>query len=205
MSWCENIIIDWSQVKEVVLSIVAIVTVYIAWRGLDKWQSELRGKAHFETARNLARAVFKVRDAMQSCRSPMIWAQEFEDLDPSSRSGTERGDAYGKVFSKRFAPVRMALQELDAANLEAEALWGSDIVNSVDALRTCAVSLSSAMQAFVSNERDLGSHFESDKTFGVKMRSTVFASHDDRDNPLTQQIASSVKRIEILLKPHLKR
>ena len=93
MDWCEKLIIDWSQVKEAVLAIVAIIAVIIAWRGLNKWQSELRGKAHFETARNLARTVFKVRDAIQSCRAPLILMQEFEGLDPSSPSGSIRADA----------------------------------------------------------------------------------------------------------------
>lgn len=50
-------------VKDVLVGVAAATTAVAAVIGLRSWSRELKGKAEFEAARNLARATYKVRDA----------------------------------------------------------------------------------------------------------------------------------------------
>jgi hypothetical protein len=63
--------------KDLAIAGAAVTTAIVAYRGLQKWREELRGKADFEVARGLVRATFKLRDEIQSCRSPLIRGAEY--------------------------------------------------------------------------------------------------------------------------------
>ncbi len=53
-----------------ITAVSAAVTAIIAYKGLDKWQKEIKGKASFDIARSLAKTTFKLRDELVFCRSP---------------------------------------------------------------------------------------------------------------------------------------
>ena len=111
-----------SIIKDFTISCAAIVTAYVAYTGLEKWQKELRGKANFEVARALIKSVYKLRDEIGYCRSPFISAHEFPDGYMGVRgnhSNEEEGEAWAHVYTKRWEPVGKTIQEFDAAVLEA--------------------------------------------------------------------------------------
>lgn len=197
-----------TAVKDAVLAVAGATTAVVAVRGLKTWSRQLRGTADFEVARALAKATYKLRDEIQIYRSPLIRASEFPDDYKNPRS-TDRqensANAYGHVFSTRWQPVYAAQQEFDTQTLEAEALWGQPIRTNTDELRRLIRILGAATEAYIDNEGAGGENFKSDKAFGVKIRSEVFASPQAQDNELSKSFQSAVRSIEAELKPHLKR
>jgi len=194
----------FSIIKYIVISIAAATTAFVAYKGLEKWQKELKGKANFDTARSLIRATYKLRDEVESSRSPFIPDREFpEDYDPlSKKTHQQQGDVYAHIYGKRWEPISEAMQDFDAYVLESEALWGPHIKEKTDALRSCIVELRVAIDALVSNKYSGGKDFFEDIEFGKTTRTKVSNTNKDK-NPLTLKINSAIKSIEIEIRPHL--
>jgi hypothetical protein len=192
--------------KDCVLAFAALATSIIAGIGLQTWNRQLKGTANFEVARSLAKATYKLRDDLRMCRSPFISTSEFPAGYNSLRSDAqETAAAYGHVYSNRWKPVFTALQEFDAQTLEGEALWGGKIRETTDQLRKVVRQLNAALDAFISDKASGGRDFESDRNFGVKIRSEISASDSDEKNLLNISTSSAISAIESELRPHLKR
>lgn len=197
-----------TAIKDVVLAIAGAVTAVVAVRGLKTWSRQLRGTADFEVARKLAKATYKLRDEIQIYRSPLIRSGEFPEAradDGTMERRRQSAIAYGHIFSVRWEPVYAALQEFDTQTLEAESLWGTSVRAKTDELRRLLRVLRAATEAYIDNEQSGGANFNSDRDFGVKIRSEVFASLQAQDNELSNKLQSAVQAIEVELKPHLKR
>ena len=197
-----------TAIKDVVLAIAGATTAAVAVLGLKTWSRQLRGTADFEVARKLAKATYKLRDEIQIYRSPLIRSSEFPEGQRNggtTERAEQRANGYGHVFSARWEPVYAALQEFDTQTLEAEALWGTSIRAKTDELRRLLRVLGAATEAYIDNEHSGGEHFKSDREFGVKIRSEVFASPQAQDNELSNKFQSAVKAVEVELRPHLKR
>lgn len=196
-------------VSDVVVALAAAVTACVAIYGVRSWARELHGRARFEVARSLAKAMYKLRDAIRVARTPLIASSEFPEGYRSSIGGKAdpevEAKAYGHVFSARWEPIWSAYQEFDAQTLEAEALWGSAIRTKTDNLRALVRKLRAAMEAFVSNASSGGEDFRSDQAFGKQIRSEVFATSSDDKNEFSKSVAAAVESVEKELLPHLRR
>ena len=203
--------IDWpltiTAIKDVLVGGAAVVTASVAVAGLKRWRLELRGRADFEAARALARATYKLRGELAVCRSPFIRGQEFPPsyYGNSNRTAKEEAEGWAHVYKTRWEPVWTAIQEFDAQSLESEALWGEPARQNTQALRSCVKELNVAIEAFIEDKAEGGQNFATDREFGKRMRSTVFASGSDQSNDLSTSIAVAVKGIEEMLRPHLAR
>jgi len=195
-------------VKEAVFAGVGIATVTVAFLGLSTWRRQLVGNADFDAAKTLARATYKLRDAIAACRSRVILAQEFPggyfDKTHSTRSAEEEADALAHVYFHRWEPVWGALQQFDAATLEAEALWGEQARSRTDALRECLSQLRASMDSLIDNARSDGRYFGGDRTFAIKIRADVHASPASEDE-LSKKIRAAITGIEQVVRRHLNR
>ena len=97
-----------SIAREVALSLAAIVTASVAVYGVRRWIVELRGRTSFEVARGMMLTVYRLRDEVAWCRSPMVRGGEFpEDYPGSQRASSEQeGEAWAYVYRNRWRPVR---------------------------------------------------------------------------------------------------
>lgn len=195
-----------SNLKDLALAGAACVTSYVAITGLGKWQKELNGKANFDTARDMAKSVYALRDEIRYCRSPFTSTHEF----PEGYSGAlgdyspeEEGQAWTHVYTKRWEPVGKAVQALDVATLEAEALWGADIKEKVMALKKCVRSLNADIQSFISDKYSGGENFR-DREYAKDVKDGIWENKPD-ENKLTQEINAAIKDIETVIRPHLSR
>jgi hypothetical protein len=199
-----------SGAKDLAIAGAAVTTAIVAYRGLQKWREELRGKADFEVARGLVRATFKLRDEIQTCRSPLMRAAEYPQGYQSPNASQPanarvEADALAYAYNNRWQRVTTALQEFDAQTLEAEALWGADIRDGAQALRTCAETVFVAIESIIDDKAAGGAHFEQDREFGRRTRAQAHAPPTAADNPLSNQITAAVAALEAKLRGHLKR
>ncbi len=196
--------------KDVLLGFAAIITASVAILGLKKWSVELKGKAEFEAARNLIRATYKLRDAIQSCRSPFMSTYEYpessqDNLITSSTKQEQEAEALAYAYNNRMQPVWDALRELDLHTLEAEVLWGKGIRVHTDQLRRCVNRLFVAIQDHIENKKSGGKNFKKNEAYAKRTRNTIYASLEDKDNKLSTEITSVVTEIEKRVNPHLYR
>lgn len=196
-----------SIIRDSLVGGAAITTAVVAVSGLNNWRRELRGRIEFETARNLIKATYQVRDKLQASRSPYVLVNEFPTDYPGDYNATveQKLQAWSYIYNNRWAPVREALKDFDIYALEAEALWGSDIRVEADNLRHCAVKLQTAMQAFIDNKEQQGEDFRLDKEFAKEVNSDLYYIATNADNPLSNKIKNVVHAIEVVVRPHLRR
>ena len=170
---CELDII--TATKDVIVGAAAVTTAAVAVYGVNRWRSEVRGRAEFETARELMRATYQVRDQIRSVRAPFIAAQEFpEGYSPlESESSVQPADAWAHVYRKRWKPLQSALIELETQQIEAEVLWGEAIREKAEDLLRCANELFAATEAVVSDKAKDGEDFRVDPEFGKEMNAIV--------------------------------
>lgn len=196
----------FSIIKDIALGGAAVTTACVAYKGVEKWKKELRGKASFEVARELIKSIYKLRDELSYCRSPFIEAAEFPDGYRGSlgkHSSEEQGQAWAHVYSKRWEPVGNAMQGFDTAVLEAEALWGNQIKEKAKELRQCVRCLQVDIEATISNEYSGGEDFKV-FDFAKKVRSSV-SDTKSKVNELTIKINVAIGGLETEIRPHLSR
>lgn len=196
----------FSIMRDIALAGAACITAYVAFTGLEKWQKELRGKANFDVARELAKSVYLLRDQVSYCRSPFTAAAEFpEDYRGKSgkHSSEEEGQAWVHVYKKRLEPLSTAVQAFDAATLEAEALWGNPIKEKTLKLRQCVQSLQVDIEAFIRDKYSGGEDFK-DNEFAKEVKEGIWDVKSEK-NKLTQRINKSIEEIETEIRPHLSR
>ncbi len=193
-------------IKDVALALAAAITGIVALKGLGTWQRELTGRANFDAARQLARAMYVLRDQISYCRSPFVAAQEFPEGyrgGDANRANQEEGNAYRHVYRHRWEPVVEAVQDFDAASLEAEALWGSAIRSQCLNFRECVQSLQASIDMFIM-DKDQGGHLLEEIALRQEIQAAIWDSKG-RDNGFTQRIEQAIEGIEAALRPHLSR
>lgn len=196
----------FSIIKDIFLSGAAAITAYVAYNGLEKWQTELRGKANFEVARELIKSIYVLRDKISYCRSPFVMAHEYPEGYNMlvKHTNEEKGDASAYLYSNRWKPVGDAVQSFDGAVLEAEALWGASVKGKATILRQCARSLQVDMETFIDNEYRGGEIFKADQDLGKKVKEGIWEMKSE-DNELTKRINAAIEELEKEIRPHLSR
>jgi hypothetical protein len=207
-------------VTNVLLGIAVVVTGIVAVIGLRSWRRELEGKAKFEVARDLIRATYRLREAIQRCRLPTVGASElpkgYEGDLVIDKTKEEDSQAWGHVLSNRWISVQKAMQELESHALEAEALWGQPVRATTDQMLHCTMELFIAIWAFTSNVAGIKHKASSGEQMQLykspeETRRAVFGYLDnpfgspDDDNPLSKKIARAIRAIEDQVLPHLRR
>lgn len=196
-----------SIIKDFFLAFAALVTAYVAYTGINKWQKELGGKATFETGRSLLKSTYKLREALNACRSPFYAAEEF----PGSYQGAlgkhtaaEETEAWQHVYSKRWEPLAAAIREFDACVLEAEALWGKHIQETAENIRLPIRKLYAAIKSDISNYQSGGQNFKGNREFAKAIKEQI-SNTDPENNPLTREVDKAIKEMEEAVKPHFSR
>jgi hypothetical protein len=196
----------FSIIKDVVLASAAVITAVVAYTGIEKWKKELRGKADFDVARELAKSMYYLRNEIQYCRSPFYSMPEFpEGYQGSVGSHTpeEEGQAWAHLFANRWERVGDAIEDFETATLEAEALWGGGIRDKTDNLRKLVAELRSSIEAVISDKYSGGENFK-DRQFSKQMRANVAATSSE-ENSLSKHFETAISDLESALRPHLSR
>lgn len=210
-------VVDWpgtmSFIKDLIVAVAAIVTATVACIGISKWRAEESGKADFDLARRLGKAVFRFRDGLAYARRPFISNSEFPDgKAPPADGGADEANAYAHVFNQRFQSAQESATELQALRNEAEALWDEDIAKKLTEMLKCLIYLRVAMNAVVLDKRVSGADFKNE-IYASIMRGRVFSPgitiNDDGTegppNEFTVKIETAVKDVAAYLRTKLPR
>jgi len=130
--------------KDYIIAVSALITSYFAYEGLTAWHQQMRGGSQFDNAKNILKAVYKVRDGFSHVRNPFIMAYEYpkEYLYESGMMVGNLKREYNyegtlHVYEMRFNKLNDAFNELEEVILNAQVEWGRDYLEFIVPLRLC--------------------------------------------------------------------
>lgn len=109
---------DISLTKDVVAIIGTAGALTIGVLGLNTWRRQLHGTSRFEVAKSILTTTYKIEDAIQAVRSPMLHPRK-EEVEAGRALEEEQ-----RIYSERLQNVNGKRAELKTLILEARAIWG---------------------------------------------------------------------------------
>jgi hypothetical protein len=97
-------------IKDIVLILGSLTTIFLALIGIKKWKREHKGKLRYEFSRMLLKTIYTLRDQFKGVRSPFISASEFS---PNYKQEfNDEANNYRFVFTNRLKPLNETSNEL---------------------------------------------------------------------------------------------
>ncbi|MFC1485435.1 hypothetical protein ACFL55_00195 [Candidatus Latescibacterota bacterium] len=187
-----------SIIQNIVLAICGVATVLIASKGLTTWRKELKGKSEYAKAKEVLKAVYRVRDAFGQVRNSFIYGFEYDEkfLDQSGHLKEEhKYEGNSQLYEDRWKYIVKAFQELEEQNLDAQVEWGSEFQNVIIPLRQCRAKLKTTIWQFLENIKEpVWDRIEINK---VLYQQDENSEHGD----FTREINSAVGEFENRLRP----
>lgn len=135
----ENTLINqaWYLITKDVLTVLfTLAGLIIAGLGLATWKKQIKGSKEFEAAHNLHFAMLKLREAIKHVRNPAIWPSEsqraakfIKEKNPEKSDEELKKNEHAYVYEMRWQKITDAYTEAESYLLEAEALWGHEIMD----------------------------------------------------------------------------
>lgn len=200
-----------SITKDTVLIVTAISGVCVARKGLSTWNRQLKGGVEYDLTRRILKCTYKLREAIKGVRNPVIWGNEM--LIPSESEASimskEQIRHFGLVsaYKKRLDIVMEVRADLQTEMLEAEALWGKDIIGKFDQLFKLQKELILSVHTSIS-ARDPNNSAQSRDAFQVlssKQREILYDLSSENPDEFTSDINRAIEEIELFLKPYLRK
>ena len=195
-------------IQNVVVSVCALSTATIALIGYNKWKKELKGKSEYEKAKEVLKAVFKVKRGFSIVRNPMMFSYEYpEEIrdSPGHPQGNDRYEAISHAYENRWKHLNDAFQELEDLNLDAIVEWGSEFGEVIVPLRKCKGELLVCVQRHLRSlkepERSISKREEEDEERSVLYEVGSDSEHDS----FTPQIDEAISGIEKKLRKHIEK
>ncbi len=208
---CQDIIgIIISYTKDILTIISLGIASFVAVRGLQTWKSQLKGTNDYELAKRVLKAVYKLRNAINYVRSPLMTAGEISkamkeigieakitDSDYSHKSNMA-------VYNMRWKKVSEAFEDLEIEAIESEVLWGKFIAESIIEIRKNVILLSTAITLFINN-LESHRHFSPDDKTRQYYEKIIYNLSLDENDEFSSSLLEKIKNIENLIKPYLKK
>ncbi len=187
-----------STLKDLVIAGAAATGAWVALKGLEAWRAQMVGTSGFQVARDLMRAAYQMRMALQSVRNPWILPSEFpEGYDPLKDAAGE-GDQY--AYAARWKSVEAASVDLNEAALEAEVLWGFEARETTNQLWRCRSKLFACVRQHVRHLNRGSGKPESEAALSV-----LYNESGESPDEYTLELSSAIETLEALARPHLDR
>jgi hypothetical protein len=140
--------LDWTTTREVITSIVSILGLSLAWRGYHTWRRQILGKTQHDAARNVLLAALRTREEIRHVRHAAAIVpspDEFEKLGDADDNEQLWRKRLREDFSGRLERLQGRVVELRLAELEGEALWGTEAKGRVEPLTQLAQQVNNAV------------------------------------------------------------
>jgi hypothetical protein len=184
----------------------AAAVAVLAYLGLDTWRRELKGKSEYQLAKDVLKAVYKVRDAFRHVRNPVIYSYEFPEAMRDSNGSLKREhdhEGMAHVYEKRFSILNGAFMDLEEKHLEAQVEWGQEFQEIIIPLRECRAELLVTVQSMLERKktRDRMTPDEASNETSI----LYHLGKDSKYDKFTPKIEEAVNKFEKWLRPHISR
>ena len=199
---------DWlTAIKDIVVTASALTAAVVAVVGLNAWRRQLAGQNEYEVGQHVLRASYRVRDAITTVRHPFMssgeqaaaLAEQTSDTAPTGDAAEDHRRAMAAAYNARWRGIVDALQELDVARVEAEALWGPDAAECCAPLRKCIGRLRWALEERLSDRTGYPEELYRE------IQSTAFSTSDDPEkDAFSASVKDAIAQVEAFVRPKLK-
>lgn len=199
-------------VKDVAITSATLIGAWVAVQGLSTWKRQLKGSVEYELTRRLLRTTYRWRESIKAVRSPMVWAQEMpapSDEESKSMSEAEiQHYGYATAYQRRWDKVVEARDALQTELLEAEVLWGKQVLDIYDV----AFKLQSELYVYIytrleSENPKTRPRMREAKERVLENRRDVmhdFSAPGEEDE-FSRDLSTAISGIESFLQPHLRK
>lgn len=113
-----------SIIKDILISLATLTTIILGIIGFNQWFQEFKGKTEFTSARNLLSSVYRIRNAISSCRSAFIPANEFPNIYNAFNKSNQaiEGKAYTNIFNNRWKVISKEFDDYNIYCIDTETL-----------------------------------------------------------------------------------
>ncbi|KZN44037.1 hypothetical protein [Pseudoalteromonas luteoviolacea] len=199
---------EWlTPVKDIIVAFCAIGAASIAYKGLNTWQKELKGKSEYQLAKDVLKSVYKVQEAFKHVRHPAIMGYEYPS-DMINNTGHLKDDSRyegtAHVYTERWKKMDEAFAELEALHLDALVEWGNEHQDKIIELRKLRGELLAAIQDYL--HRFKNPHEENWKNTDERKEeiSVMYYSGGEHDK-FTPKIEAAVSVFDDWLRPYISR
>mgnify|MGYP006431591917 CR=1 FL=1 len=208
----QNCLLILKGIKEVVITISAIIGSIVAIWGLKTWKAQIKGKTEYDLARRILKAVYKVRESINTIRVPFITTREIEkamqDTGYSEQEIKEKIHSYKSdqaVYNYRYKSLSDSMSELRVELLEAEVHWGKEIYERMKPLNESIGKLRVNIFRLIRlKKRKSQGGIKLTKEERKEMDEVIYQiSQDPEENAFTKEVHLAVEHLEEFIKPHL--
>lgn len=167
-----------SDITNIIVALAAVAGAVIAGVALRTWRHELHGRADFELARRIMRAVYQLGNEIRQIRN--IFSPEFLDT--------------------QYERLNNRASELDLALLEAEILWGNKLQAPKLAIKKSLSTLRLTMRRYFRSEKEQSQLTDKQRE---EIDVTLYGECDD-DDQFGKTVEQAIAEFEHALRPFLK-
>ncbi len=185
-----------SLVKDIILSIAAIITAVVAIKGLKIWRRQLKGTTEYQIALKLLEKVYRLQDAIRIARFAFVSLGELSQrpCNPEEDQREQHVRDEWFAFSKRLEVVDKAKTDLKLVNFEAMALWNDSETAYIQTLIQKTHQLYSSIHLFFSMQLERNRDESINKIIN-KHRFIVYGDDSDEDK-YAKEVDEIIKSIE---------
>jgi len=187
--------------KDIILAISALAAAFIAWRGLATWEEKLKGKSEYEIAKQVLKAVYKVRNAFIIMRNPIDPFEYPDNLraQPEPLTPEQKYQLNLHVYNQRRKIMYEAFEILEGQNINAQVEWGAEFQNLIYSLRDSRNKLYEAISSKLDS-------IEDNQKLPEDIKYIFYPKYDEANQDIfTNNINNTVAKYEKTLRPHIVR
>jgi hypothetical protein len=185
--------------------------MYVAVRGLNTWNRQLKGGVEYDLTRRILKCTYRLREAIKAVRNPIMWANEQPSPPEEKAEGMSKDQLryYGlsEAYQARWNGVFSVRSDLHTELLEAEVLWGRDIHTKFDPLFKLQQELYADIRSYlaVCNPDSTQEARQATANIRRKRREVLYDESGDAEDDFSKEVAAAISTIETHLKPHLRK
>lgn len=195
--------------QNIVLAISGAAAAVIAYLGLTTWRKELKGKSEYEKAKEVLKAVYKVRRAFMHVRNPAIFQYEYPETMTDNFGHLKREHDYegtAHVYETRWKFLAEAFRELEDLTLDAQVEWGPEYQDVIVPLRGCKAELQVAIQNMLEGKKNPNDPRSLSREEKAEERSTLYhIGENSKHDKFTPEINTAIELFETKLRPHIRK
>jgi hypothetical protein len=136
-----------------IVALAAGAAAVFTYLGLRTWRRQLKGASEYALAKDLLKAVYRVREGFMHVRNPMMFSYEYPEHARDSWGHAKpelKAEALEYAYQNRWKYLHEAWTNLEEKNLEAQVEWGPEYQMAIRPLRRCRVELQLAIEDVIS-------------------------------------------------------
>lgn len=202
--------IEWfGNMKDIIVSTSALAVAFFAYRGLNRWQEELKGKSEYQLAKNVLQSVYKVREAFKSVRNVAIYSYEYPTelvLESGHVAQKDKAQATMHVYHERFKNLDSAFVELEDLFIQALVEWGSEKQDLIVDMRKQRSELLVAIQTLIDGYREPGSNSWMTQDERKRQNCVLYyTGENSKYSEFSDEVNLAVNGFDKWLRPHINR